>query len=244
MSETNTKIGNYTITDVDIDTFISGMPQEQQMYRSMPEFRKQCEERLEEICLFAMYGEEEKKDETEMFKTSMVMAKRDILSQIAMADLLKDISVTDAEAKEYFLGHSKEFASKASATAKHVLVDNEDKANQIKEEIESGAKSFEDAAKEYSTCPSAQKGGSLGTFGRGQMVKEFENAVFDGELNKVIGPVKTQFGYHLIWVDDKNEGEVPEYDSIAEQVKGYLVNKKQQETYQSKLKELREKYYK
>ena len=213
MSETNTKIGNYTITDVDIDTFISGMPQEQQMYRSMPEFRKQCEERLEEICLFAMYGEEEKKDETEMFKTSMVMAKRDILSQIAMADLLKDISVTDAEAKEYFLGHSKEFASKASATAKHVLVDNEDKANQIKEEIESGAKSFEDAAKEYSTCPSAQKGGSLGTFGRGQMVKEFENAVFDGELNKVIGPVKTQFGYHLIWVDDKNEGEVPEYDS-------------------------------
>ena len=169
MSETNTKIGNYTITDVDIDTFISGMPQEQQMYRSMPEFRKQCEERLEEICLFAMYGEEEKKDETEMFKTSMVMAKRDILSQIAMADLLKDISVTDAEAKEYFLGHSKEFASKASATAKHVLVDNEDKANQIKEEIESGAKSFEDAAKEYSTCPSAQKGGSLGTFGRGQI---------------------------------------------------------------------------
>ena len=214
MSETNTKIGNYTITDVDIDTFISGMPQEQQMYRSMPEFRKQCEERLEEICLFAM------------------------------PDLLKDISVTDAEAKEYFLGHSKEFASKASATAKHVLVDNEDKANQIKEEIESGAKSFEDAAKEYSTCPSAQKGGSLGTFGRGQMVKEFENAVFDGELNKVIGPVKTQFGYHLIWVDDKNEGEVPEYDSIAEQVKGYLVNKKQQETYQSKLKELREKYCK
>ena len=49
MSEVNTKIGNYTITDVDIDTFISGMPQEQQMYRSMPEFRKQCEERLEEI---------------------------------------------------------------------------------------------------------------------------------------------------------------------------------------------------
>ena len=244
MSEVNTKIGNYTITDVDIDTFISGMPQEQQMYRSMPEFRKQCEERLEEICLFAMYGEEEKKDETEMFKTSMVMAKRDILSQIAMADLLKDISVSDEEAKEYFDGHSKEFASKASATAKHVLVDDEDKANKIKDEIESGAKSFEDAAKEYSTCPSAQKGGSLGTFGRGQMVKEFENAVFDGELNKVIGPVKTQFGYHLIWVDDKNEGEVPEYDKIADQVKSYLVNKKQQETYQNKLKELREKYCK
>ena len=76
------------------------------------------------------------------------------------------------------------------------------------------------------------------------MVKEFENAVFDGELNKVIGPVKTQFGYHLIWVDDKKEGEVPEYDKIASQVKSYLVNKKQQEIYQNKLKELRDKYCK
>ena len=64
MSETNTKIGNYTITDVDIDTFISGMPQEQQMYRSMPEFRKQCEERLEEICPFCNVrgGRKERRD--------------------------------------------------------------------------------------------------------------------------------------------------------------------------------------
>lgn len=61
MSETNTKIGNYTITDVDIDTFISGMPQEQQMYRSMPEFRKQCEERLEEICLLQCTGRKKRK---------------------------------------------------------------------------------------------------------------------------------------------------------------------------------------
>ena len=179
------------------------------------------------------YGRDKELDWKEFYRLMREEGKMPTTSQI-----------NPAEAKEYFLGHSKEFASKASATAKHVLVDNEGKANQIKEEIESGAKSFEDAAKEYSTCPSAQKGGSLGTFGRGQMVKEFENAVFDGELNKVIGPVKTQFGYHLIWVDDKNEGEVPEYDSIAEQVKGYLVNKKQQETYQSKLKELREKYCK
>ena len=242
MSETNTKIGNYTITDVDIDTFISGMPQEQQMYRSMPEFRKQCEERLEEICLFAMYGEEEKKDETEMFKTSMVMAKRDILSQIAMADLLKDISVTDAEAKEYFLGHSKEFASKASATAKHVLVDNEDKANQIKEEIESGAKSFEDAAKEYSTCPSAQKGGSLGTFGRGQMVKEFEDAAFAANIGEVVGPVKTQFGYHLIKVEKKNEACEAPFEEVKVKVMNEIAQKKREQVYSEKMTKLKEKF--
>lgn len=244
MAETNRKIGNYTITELDIDTFISGMPQEQQQYRSVPQFREQCKERLEEICLFAMYGEEQKQDETEMYKASLVMAKRDILSQLAMAELLQTATVSDEEAKQYFEEHSSEFASKATASAKHILVDEEEKANQIKEEIASGAKSFEDAAKEYSSCPSSQKGGDLGTFGRGQMVKEFENAVFDGELNQIIGPVKTQFGYHLIWVDEKNEGEIPEYDSVAVRVKSYLLNQKQQKLYTDKLAELREKYCK
>ena len=244
MAETNRKVGNYTITELDIDTFISGMPQEQQQYRSVPQFREQCKERLEEICLFAMYGEEQKQDETEMYKASLVMAKRDILSQLAMAELLQTATVSDEEAKQYFEEHSSEFASKATASAKHILVDEEEKANRIKEEIASGAKSFEDAAKEYSSCPSSQKGGDLGTFGRGQMVKEFENAVFDGELNQIIGPVKTQFGYHLIWVDEKNEGEIPEYDSVAVRVKSYLLNQKQQKLYTDKLAELREKYCK
>lgn len=244
MAETNRKIGNYTITELDIDTFISGMPREQQQYRSVPQFREQCKERLEEICLFAMYGEEQKQDETEMYKASLVMAKRDILSQLAMAELLQTATVSDEEAKKYFEEHSSEFASKATASAKHILVDEEEKANQIKEEIASGAKSFEDAAKEYSSCPSSQKGGDLGTFGRGQMVKEFENAVFDGELNQIIGPVKTQFGYHLIWVDEKNEGEIPEYDNVAVQVKSYLLNQKQHKLYTDKLAELREKYCK
>ena len=151
---------------------------------------------------------------------------------------------SEEEAKEYYDANEDQFLNGETVHAKHILVDNEDKCQEILEMITTEEKSFEDAAQEFSTCPSGQQGGDLGSFGKGQMVKEFENAVFDGELNKVIGPVKTQFGYHLIWVDDKNEGEVPEYDSIAEQVKGYLVNKKQQETYQSKLKELREKYCK
>lgn len=244
MAETNIKIGNYTITELDIDTFISGMPQEQQQYRSVPQFRQQCKERLEEICLFAMYGEEQKQEETETYKTSLVMAKRDILSQLAMAQLLQTAVVTEEEAKEYFEKNSSQFAAKATASAKHILVDEEEKAKEIKEEIQSGAKSFEDAAKEYSSCPSSQKGGDLGTFGRGQMVKEFENAVFEGNLQEVIGPVKTQFGYHLIWVEKKNEGEIPEYDAVAVQVKSYLLNQKQHKLYQDKLAQLREKYCK
>lgn len=79
--------------------------------------------------------------------------------------------------------------------AKHILVDDEDKCQEILEKIIGEETTFEDAAKEFSTCPSKEKGGDLGPFGRGQMVKEFEDAAFAAEVGHVVGPVKTQFGY-------------------------------------------------
>ena len=87
--------------------------------------------------------------------------------------------------------------------AEHILVQTQEEAKYIKADIESGKISFEDAAKEYSKCPSKANGGDLGYFGRGMMVKEFENASFDGEKGKVSDPVQTQFGWHLIKVIDK-----------------------------------------
>lgn len=238
----NIRIGNYTITDKDIDQFISTLPQEQQMYRGVPEFRDQVSARLEELCYFAMLGEEEKLEESEEYKEAMAAAKRDILSQLAMAKLLENITVSDEEARNYFESNKQLFAKQSNVTAKHILVDSEEKAKGIKKEIEAGAKSFEEAAKEYSSCPSGAKGGSLGTFGRGQMVKEFEEAAFNGEIATIIGPVATQFGYHLIFVDEKNEGAVPEYSEASSQVKARLKRSKQNETYESKLAELRGKY--
>ena len=112
----------------------------------------------------------------------------------------------------------------------------------VKEEIESGRKTFEEAAKEYSTCPSGKSGGSLGTFGKGQMVKEFEEASFTGVLNTIIGPVKTQFGYHLIWVDDRTDASVKSYEEVASQVEKMVKSEKQQAAYDAKVAELRKKY--
>ncbi len=92
----------------------------------------------------------------------------------------------------------------ATATARHILVDSEEKCNELKGEIEGGA-DFADVAKANSSCPSGQNGGDLGSFGRGQMVKEFDEVVFNGDLNTVHGPVKTQFGYHLLEVTSRTE---------------------------------------
>ena len=85
----------------------------------------------------------------------------------------------------------------AQATARHILVETEEECLSLKEQIENGL-DFAEAAKNNSSCPSGGNGGDLGSFAPGQMVKEFNDVVFTGELNKVHGPVQTQFGFHLI----------------------------------------------
>lgn len=84
-----------------------------------------------------------------------------------------------------------------TATARHILVATEAECLQLKTEIEAGA-DFADVARKHSSCPSRMQGGDLGAFVPGQMVKEFDEVVFSGDSNKVLGPVRTQFGYHLI----------------------------------------------
>ncbi len=88
------------------------------------------------------------------------------------------------------------------ASARHILVDSETLCSELKTKIAGGA-SFADLAAQHSSCPSGQKGGALGEFGPGQMVKEFDQVVFNEEVGKVHGPVKTQFGYHLLEVTSR-----------------------------------------
>ena len=88
------------------------------------------------------------------------------------------------------------------ATARHLLVSTEAKCEKLKEEIMAGA-DFGDVSKANSSCPSGAQGGDLGSFGPGMMVKEFDEVVFSAPLNEVQGPVKTQFGYHLLEVTSR-----------------------------------------
>lgn len=90
----------------------------------------------------------------------------------------------------------------AKASARHLLVDTEAKCNEIKAQIEGGA-DFAEMAKKHSSCSSGRDGGDLGEFSRGMMVPEFDKVVFSAPLNVVQGPVKTQFGYHLLEVTSR-----------------------------------------
>ena len=92
----------------------------------------------------------------------------------------------------------------AKASASHILVSSEAKCNELKAAIEGGA-DFAQVAKDNSSCPSSRQGGDLGTFRPGQMVKEFDTVVFSAPLHQVQGPVKTQFGYHLVEVTSRED---------------------------------------
>ncbi len=87
----------------------------------------------------------------------------------------------------------------SKASARHILVDSEAQCADLKQQISGGA-DFADLAKQHSSCPSGKQGGDLGEFGPGQMVPEFDKVVFSAPVNEVQGPVKTQFGYHLLEV--------------------------------------------
>ena len=92
----------------------------------------------------------------------------------------------------------------AQAAARHILVSTEAQCNALKQQIADGA-NFAELAKQHSTCPSGREGGALGTFSPGQMVKEFDQVVFSAPVGVVQGPVKTQFGYHLVEVTHRTE---------------------------------------
>lgn len=92
----------------------------------------------------------------------------------------------------------------AKASARHILVDTEEKCQSLKDEIAAGA-DFADLAAQHSSCPSGRSGGDLGEFGPGMMVPEFDSVVFSADVNTVQGPVKTQFGYHLLEVTSRTD---------------------------------------
>jgi peptidyl-prolyl cis-trans isomerase C len=90
------------------------------------------------------------------------------------------------------------------AAARHILVEDEATCNDLKTKIEAG-EDFATLAQQHSKCPSGRDGGNLGTFGPGQMVAEFDKVVFSAPVNQVQGPVKTQFGYHLLEVTERQD---------------------------------------
>lgn len=173
------------------------------------------------------------------YKAQLAIVKDELLTKYAISKTLAGITVSDDEIIKYYDDNPDEFNAGEVISASHILVNDLSNAESIRNEILSGNISFEDAARKYSSCPSKDAGGTLGEFGRGQMVKEFEDSAFELDLNTVSEPVKTQFGYHLIKVTSKTESKKLEFDEIKDQLKEQLLQEKQKKAYSSRINQLK-----
>lgn len=232
------KVNGIAITSADIDAELMAMGPQGQQYNN-PEGRAALLEQLINKKLFLADAQKNMYEYDPVFKAELQKIKEDLLANFAITKAVEGVKVTDDEAKKFYEENKSTMLSGETVSASHILVDSEEKANAILKDIKDGKISFADAAREHSSCPSSQNGGTLGEFGRGQMVPEFDKAVFEMAVGDVKGPVKTQFGYHLIELNAKNEAKEIAFEDIAEQIKSRLLNEKQRAAYTSKINQLK-----
>lgn len=227
------KVGDVEITEDIVNKTIESLRPEQRAYFETETGKKQLLDNLVNMELINAEGEKMGIPSSDLFRTEMERMQKDLLMQITLAKVMEDINLTDEDVEKEMAENADAYRESESFGAKHILVEDEAFAKEIKGKIDSGEMTFEEAAMEYSTCPSSEKGGDLGSFGRGMMVPEFEKATEEAEMGKVTDPVKTQFGYHLIDVYQKG--------ADRNLVKNTLLQKKQMERYNSFVSDLRKK---
>lgn len=230
------------ITQKDLEDIINKYPEDRRMYLNTERGRKELLEQTIAFELFNKFGNEIGLDNTDEYKNTLNSLAKELLTQMSVQKILSDVTVTEEEIKKFYEDNKEQFMDKETVSAKHILVESEDAAKQIKEEIDNGSISFENAAAKYSSCPSKEEGGNLGEFGRGMMVPEFENMAFSSEVGKVTDPVQTQFGYHLILVEKKNEAKEKSFEEVKDMVANQLMQQAQQKKYVDMVFELESKY--
>ncbi len=233
------KVGPLTVTDTEVEEFLAGLGQRGQGYNT-PEGRRVILEQLIGNKLLLLDAKRNLLEAEPEFKAELARLKENLLVSYAANKALASVSVSDKDAREYYDENEAQFMTPETVNASHILVASEDEAVTLLEKIKSGEMTFEAAAEQFSTCPSGKQGGSLGDFGQGQMVPEFDAAVFSMQVGEISqAPVKTQFGYHLIRLNAKNEPAKTPFEDIKAQLKEMLLGQKKHKAYESKINQLK-----
>jgi peptidyl-prolyl cis-trans isomerase C len=181
-----------------------------------------------DMLLVAKAAEDRKLAETEDFKRKMANARSKLLMEALLQAEAKS-AVTDEAMKKVYDEAIKQMAEEEEVSARHILVETEDEAKKILADLKKGA-DFLAIAKEKSKDPgSKENGGDLGFFGKEQMVPEFANAAFKLDKGQLSEPVKSQFGWHIIRVDDKRKKQAPTFDQVKDQIQTFVQRRAQAE---------------
>lgn len=231
------------ICNTDLEALIQQLPQEQQgQFRTHDGQRKLLEELVAQE-LFYIEGKKDKIDETPEYLAMVEDAKEKLLKSHMIASFMRQVDVSDEEVKNFYDENPKMFIAPDSIRASHILLPAEQQAIDILKEIKDGDKTFEQAAHDYSVCPSREKDGDLGYFSKGKMVPQFEEAAFTmkvGDMSKE--PVKTDFGWHIIKITDSKKSETIPFDIVKENARQHLLGEKQNRAFINRVDELKNVY--
>ena len=229
------------IFEEDVLKFLNDMGPQMAMQFQSPEGIQRVVDELINQELLYLDAVDSNMEQEEEYKDLLELTKVNLLKNFAFNKLIGKEEVSEKEIEDFYNEYKENFQRPEMLNASHILIDGEEKANEIAEEIKNGL-SFEDAAMKYSSCPSKEQGGNLGEFGRGQMVPEFENAAFEMEEGAISDPVKSQFGYHIIKLNEKLPASVSTIEETKDEITGQIIRMKQQNKYMDKVNELTKKY--
>lgn len=184
-------------------------------------------------------AKENKLDNEEEFVKELEIVKNNMLKNYAMHKIFEKVSVSEDEIENYYEENKDTLFSPVTYTASHILLESEEMADKVLDQINEGL-DFKEAAKKYSLDPTKDNGGSLGSFPKGVMVKEFQQGLDELKIGEISNPIKTRFGYHIIKLDNKMDSSNT-YDDIKDKVKSTYEMVKRQEKYIEKIKDLTKK---
>jgi peptidyl-prolyl cis-trans isomerase C len=191
---------------------------------------------MRELVLQELLAQEGKRQQIDQDPEVQIRLQTQMNTTIARAVVQKsvenDSGITDAKLKAHYDANKSNYKEGETITASHILVKTEPEAEALLEELK-GGKDFAELAKEKSTGPSAPQGGDLGSFGRGRMVPDFEQAAFALKAGEVSQPVKTRFGWHVIKVTEHTEGKQQDFEQAKEEIRKALVTEYIQEMIQA-----------
>jgi len=224
-------VNGKNITKQDAEQFVAAAQPNAHFAQLTPKQKTMIKDRLVERVLFTELAKKENIENSVDFKEAITKIKDELLVNMWMKKQLDNTLVSDSEAKEFYKKNKAKFIQPATMHARHILVKTEKEAtdiiNQMKDLKGDALKAkFVELAKSKSTGPSASKGGDLGTFTKGQMVPEFSKAAGElkkGEITKK--PVKTQFGYHVIYLEEKTDAKPLTYDKVKSRIIASLKQK-------------------
>ncbi|NPA50449.1 MAG: peptidylprolyl isomerase [Epsilonproteobacteria bacterium] len=210
-----------------------------------PQLKKSIVNQVVERELLAKAAKEAKADESEEFKKQLENIKKDLMINVWMKNIFNKTIVSEGEAKEYYKKHQDQFMIPKKVHARHILLKDEKKAQELIDKLkglkgEKLKEKFIELAKKYSVGPSKVNGGDLGYFTKQQMVKPFSDAAFalkKGEITKK--PVKTQFGYHIIYVEDVQPAHVQKFEDVKKDIVSILRQEQFREKISNILKKMK-----